>query len=247
MRKIGFTEIDLGALPGVCDHVPYELTEDAVADIAEVIAASGLVVRSVNGDIGDLNAPFDPAARAEHLDRLLRLTHAVGARALVLPCGAQSHEPIVDEATDIAAVAAALRIAADRASAFGIELWVESLHSFRLCHDLRRAELLHEALAGSSVGVVLDVSHVTATGSDVADVARRFGSLVRHVHLRDARPGDIHLSIPRGDVDFAAGFAALRETGFDGHFALELETRDIEHDERPRAAASAAAYLAPLI
>jgi hypothetical protein len=24
--ELGFEEIDLGALPGVCDHVPYELT-----------------------------------------------------------------------------------------------------------------------------------------------------------------------------------------------------------------------------
>ena len=27
---LGFSEIDLGALPGVCDHVPYVLDDDAV-------------------------------------------------------------------------------------------------------------------------------------------------------------------------------------------------------------------------
>ena len=56
---LGFTEIDLGALPGVCNHVPYELTADAVREVAEVVNRSGLSVRSVNADVGDLNRPLD--------------------------------------------------------------------------------------------------------------------------------------------------------------------------------------------
>ena len=73
---LGFAEIDLGALPGVCDHVPYVLDEAAVADVADTVAASGLRVRSINGDIGDLNAPLGPkdrAARTRHLDMLVAL------------------------------------------------------------------------------------------------------------------------------------------------------------------------------
>ena len=56
---LGFEEIDLGALPGVCDHVPYELDKGAVTAVAADVAESGLRVRSVNGDIGDLNAVLD--------------------------------------------------------------------------------------------------------------------------------------------------------------------------------------------
>ncbi|MCU1512217.1 MAG: xylose isomerase, partial [Arthrobacter sp.] len=55
MTELGFEEIDLGALPGVCDHVPYDLGPEAVASVAADVAASGLRVRSVNGDIGNLN------------------------------------------------------------------------------------------------------------------------------------------------------------------------------------------------
>ena len=60
---LGFTEIDLGALPGVCNHVPYELTADAVREVAEVVGRSGLAVRSVNADVGDLNRPLDAEER----------------------------------------------------------------------------------------------------------------------------------------------------------------------------------------
>ena len=40
-------------------------------------------------------------------------------------------------------------------------------------------------------------------------------------------------------VDFDRGLKALADAGYHGHFSLELETRDITHDERPAAAAQA--------
>ncbi|WP_415856369.1 sugar phosphate isomerase/epimerase family protein, partial [Sinomonas sp. G460-2] len=118
MTRAGFEEIDLGALPGVCDHVPYTLDRAAVASVAADVASSGLRVRSVNGDIGDLNVPLDAEARrerAEHLDRLLDLTAAVGAEALVLPCGALDHEPVAELDADLDRVAEELGSAAHAA------------------------------------------------------------------------------------------------------------------------------------
>jgi len=248
--EIGFGEIDLGALPGVCDHVPYTLDRAAVSEVAGQVMASGLQVRSVNGDIGDLNAILDAAEqadRSEHLDRLLDLTAAVNGLALVLPNGALTHEPVVDEQTDIARVAGELTRAADRAGNQGLELWVESLHILRLCHTLDRARQLTDRLAGAGVGVVMDFSHVVATDTDPAEFVNLFGDRIRHVHLRDATPGNIHHSIGNGSVDFAAGLAALQSTGYAGHFTLELETRDITHEDRPAAAEKAAAYIGSLL
>ena len=72
-------------------------------------------------------------------------------------------------------------------------------------------------------------------------------STTEHVHLRDAVPGNINLSIGNGDADFAAGIAALNRHGYRGHFSLELETRDVTHDERPAAAAKAASFITDLI
>src|SRR6476469_1955021 len=97
IAELGFGEIDLGALPGVCDHVPYDLDDAAVAAVTADVVASGLRVRSVNGDIGDLNAVLDAdaqSARDRHLDALLTLAAGTGATALVLPCGALGHEPV---------------------------------------------------------------------------------------------------------------------------------------------------------
>ncbi|WP_138443111.1 sugar phosphate isomerase/epimerase family protein [Sinomonas susongensis] len=250
MSALGFEEIDLGALPGVCNHVPYTLDRTAVAAVEENVAESGLRVRSVNGDIGDLNVPLDAEARAgrrEHLARLLDLTEAVGAKALVLPCGALDHAPVRTLEADLDLVASELAAAAEAAADRGLALWTESLHALRLCCNLERALALAERLDGTPVRHVLDSSHAVASGGDFAKAGYALGDRIAHVHLRDAVPGDIHRSIGAGEVDFEGGLATLRDLGYTGHFTLELETRDLEHSERPAAAAKAADFITALI
>lgn len=250
MQQVGFREIDLGALPGICNHVPFDLTEDSVAEVVRQVDDSGLAVRSVNGDVGDLNAPVDKGARAardQHLDRLLSLASGTGARALVLPCGAQDHNPRSTLEEDLELVALELAAASRLASSYGVELWTESLHFFRLSWNVDIASRLHELLTGTGVGVVMDFSHIVAAGNDPLDYINRFFSVIRHVHLRDAEPGNIHLSIGNGVADFESGISALMGTGYDGHFALELETRDISHEERPAGAARAANFISGIL
>jgi sugar phosphate isomerase/epimerase len=247
---LGFEEIDLGALPGVCDHVPYELDAEAVTAVTAEVAASGLRVRSVNGDIGDVNAVLDAgqqAARERHLEALLTLTANTGAKALVLPCGALGHDPVRSVDEDLDTVAAQLIHAGQRAAEFGVELWTESLHFLRFCWNLERAELLAHRLAGSGVGIVMDFSHIVAAGEDALEYLERHDGRISHVHIRDALPGNFNLSIGNGQTDFAAGLRSLAARGFTGHFSLELETRDVTHAERPAATAKAASFITDLI
>jgi sugar phosphate isomerase/epimerase len=243
-------EIDLGALPGICNHVPFDLDAEAVAAVTSDVAASGLTVRSVNGDIGDLNKLLDDgvrAARERHLDALLTLTASTGGKALVLPCGALSHDPIRGLNEDLETIAAQLSAAAERAAEFGVELSTESLHFLRFSWNLERAELLAQRLTGTGVGIVMDFSHIIAASEDPLEYIRRHQGRISHVHLRDAVPGNINLSIGNGDADFAAGLRALSASDYNGHFALELETRDVTHEERPTATANAASFISDLI
>ncbi|WP_068269429.1 sugar phosphate isomerase/epimerase family protein [Aldersonia kunmingensis] len=247
---LGFSEIDLGALPGVCDHVPYVLDRAAVSDVANTVKTSGLAVRSINGDVGDLNAELsasERAVRSDHLDMLLTLAAETGSKALVLPCGALSNDPIDTLDTDLDRVAAELATAAERAHEYGLALWSETLHLFRLSCNIDRARALHDRLIGTRVGVVMDFSHIVASGGDPIDFVSRIGGRIEHVHLRDAVPGNINLSIGNGDADFAGGLAALTNSGYCGHFSLELETRDVTHEQRPDATAAAARLVSALI
>jgi sugar phosphate isomerase/epimerase len=246
---LGFTEIDLGALPGVCDHVPYVLDMPAVEDVARTVIASGLQVRSINCDIGDLNVALagGPRARRQgHLDMLVALAVATDARALVLPCGAIDHAPVETLEADIARVADELASAADVAASRDVALWTESLHLHRLCWNLERAQLLTDRLP-ADVGIVMDFSHVVASGGDPVEFIDRFGPRIEHVHIRDAAPGNINLSVGRGTVDFSRGLKSLADAGFAGHFSLELETRDVTHDQRPAATTAAGHLISELI
>jgi sugar phosphate isomerase/epimerase len=250
IEALGFAEVDLGALPGVCDHVPYVLDRDAVDAVTETVRTSGLRVRSINGDIGDLNRPLDTdgqAAREIHLDMLVALTAATGARALVLPCGAHDRQPLASLEHDLDLVAHELTRAADRAADHGVEVWTESLHFHRLCSNIERAQQLTDRLAGTPVRVVMDFSHIVASGGDPVEFVGRFGDHIAHVHIRDAVPGNINVSVGRGSVDFARGLKVLADTGYAGHFSLELETRDVTDDQRPAATAAAAQLVSDLI
>jgi sugar phosphate isomerase/epimerase len=249
ITDLGFAEIDLGALPGVCDHVPYVLDAAAVDAVAAAVQASGLRVRSINGDIGDLNEPLADGARdgrQEHLGMLVALAAATDARALVLPCGALDHDSIESLDADLDRVAAELTVAADVAAGRAVQLWTESLHYYRLCYEITRAQQLFDRLP-DHVGIVMDFSHVVASGGNPSDFIERFGPRIAHVHIRDAVPGNIKLSVGNGDVDFGAGLKALSDNGYAGHFSLELETRDITDAERPAAAARAARLITELI
>ena len=237
IAELGFTTIDLGALPGVCDHVPYVLDAGGGrrrrrhrrpppgCGCARSTATSATSTR-----------PLDAAGRADrdrHLEALLTLAAATGARALVLPCGALDHNPLRSLDDDLDLVAAELIAAAAQAHDHGVELWTESLHYFRLCRDIERAQALTDRLAGTDVGMVMDFSHIVASGGDPLEFVDRFADRIAHVHIRDAEPGNINLSVGHGSVDFAAGLKALADAGYAGHFSLELETRDITHDQRP--------------
>jgi sugar phosphate isomerase/epimerase len=221
-----------------------------VDEVVEAVAGSGLTVRSVNGDIGDLNRPLDRTGRINrerHLDALLSLTGAVGARALVLPCGALATKPLTSLDADLELVAAGLAAAAQSAAGRGTELWTESLHYHRLCWNVLRAQALTDRLDGTGVRMVMDFSHIVASGGDPCEFVDRFGDRIAHVHIRDAVPGNINVSVGRGRVDFARGLKALADAGYAGHFSLELETRDISDHQRPRVTVEAAQLISDLI
>ena len=244
----GFGETDLGALPGVCDHVPTPLPADLVDVLAEHIRDSGVAIRLINADVADMDDPdLDAPQVQRRLRTLVDLARAVGTSTIMLPCGRQGTEPRTELSRDIAAVARTLTAAAEFVNAAELDLLVEAPHSRRLCADLDRSQMLYETLGDAPVGAVLDLSHVVASGGDEVDAVGRIGDRIRHVQLRDAVPGNINRSIGHGQVDFPAAIDALTAAGYRGHYSLELETHDIEDADRPAEAGRAGRYITSLL
>jgi sugar phosphate isomerase/epimerase len=188
----GFGEIDLGALPGGCDHVPTPVPPELVDLLADQMLASGLAVRLINADVAGMN---DPGRDAAEMQRRLRTLvdlsgGAVGTSTIMSACGRQGTELRTELSRAIATVARTLA---------------------------------------------------------AAEFVGRFGDHIAHVYTRDAVPGNINLSVGNGQVDFARGLKALAAAGYDDHFTLELETRDITNDQRPAATARAAQLISGFI
>ena len=115
----GFGEIDLGALPGVCDHVSTPLPPELVDVLADQILASGLAVRLINTDVAEMNDPgLHAAAMQRRLRTLVDLAGAVGTSTIMLACGRQGTEPRTELSRAIA-TARTLTAAAEFVGRFG--------------------------------------------------------------------------------------------------------------------------------
>lgn len=71
-----------------------------------------------------------------------------------------------------------------------------------------------------AVGFTYDPSHFAMQGIPLAETEPLL-DYVRHVHVRDAAPGQMQAAMGEGVVDFAWLVEALRRRGYDGAVAIE--------------------------
>lgn len=76
-------------------------------------------------------------------------------------------------------------------------------------------QLSSEARKG--VGLLSDFFHMHIEETDTPQAFRDARGYTRHIHLAD----NTRMEPGTGDIDFVAGFKALRESGFDGYMAYE--------------------------
>lgn len=87
--------------------------------------------------------------------------------------------------------------------------------------DLAR---LFDDVGSKSFGVNFDPSYLAVTGIDPVQFVERFGSRIRHVHLKDhvgKYPKWDHHIPGRGEFDYAPIVAALAKAKFEGALAIE--------------------------
>lgn len=78
--------------------------------------------------------------------------------------------------------------------------------------------------------LTLDLSHASTANQQSLDLARRWGSRLRHVHLTDGSGSvkDEHLVPGRGDQHADRVLEFLAEADFAGHVVLEVNSRKSE-------------------
>ncbi|SCL15021.1 Xylose isomerase-like TIM barrel [Micromonospora nigra] len=113
-----------------------------------------------------------------------------------------------------------VRQARDAADELGVRLAVEYKPGTMVPDAAAALELVR---AAPGTGVLLDTGHAYAAGEDPADVVRRLGDRLWHVHLGDAAPGREDDDLPLGRLhDARPVLAALDAVGFTGVAAFDL-------------------------
>jgi sugar phosphate isomerase/epimerase len=106
----------------------------------------------------------------------------------------------------------------------GTYLLLEPLNRYEthLIQSLNDGVEVCERVGNPSVRIMADFFHMSIEEANIADSIRKAGKHIAHVHLADSTrqlPG-------YGHTDFKAGFAALRDIGFDRYMALECGNPD---------------------
>jgi sugar phosphate isomerase/epimerase len=83
---------------------------------------------------------------------------------------------------------------------------------------------LFDAIPDDNLGAILDIAHQYAQKEILPVSIAKLGSKIRYVHVADNDGRDNHhYGIGNGTVDWEGVFTTLKEQGFDGFYAIDLE------------------------
>ena len=110
-------------------------------------------------------------------------------------------------------------------------LEVASHHKARLCiephvHSFAESPaMVRRLIDQTGIGLALDYAHFVCLGYRQDEIDPLAAHAV-HVHLRQARPGQLQAKFAHGTLNFPALFGTLREAGYGGWLALEAVHQD---------------------
>jgi predicted dehydrogenase/sugar phosphate isomerase/epimerase len=226
VRALGFTALDVAAVPGFCDQVDVLAGAAPFEELAWRLADAGLRVSSVNAHPGDVAGP-DHLGVTRSVRASLAAARALGAKVLTIPPGPDV-PPEAWEAT-AARVAGRVRGWLDLADAEGVRLSLEAPHVYTLADDLQKARRLFDLVGDPRIGCTFDTSHAQrGHHRPLVECLSAVGAEVVHVHLRDSALGRITVTPGKGDCDYQPMLRALVAGGYRGDFNFELEGEGIE-------------------
>lgn len=161
----------------------------------------------------------------DDIDRLLRVADTIGAVGLILvPIFGPPRIPDLSPLADARSLERDLLVELLKGIADGLDdvsavILLEPLNRYEthfLC-TLDDAVDVAKRVGHPKVKIMADFFHMHIEETNTPEAIKRAGDYIGHVHLAD----NTRLLPGTGDTDFAAGFAALKEIGYDNYMALE--------------------------
>lgn len=223
-----------------------DTSPQALASLAQQLGGAGQELVWAWGHPHGLGSGSRPQALADlkaHVD----IAHTLGARVMRICAGGRRTRPAC-WAEHKAALIPLLEAAADYAGARGVTLAMEN-HV-----DLHAPEMLEllAAVASPALGVCLDTANNLRMFDDPMQVIEQLAPYAKATHLKDitawrGSPRDFGFwpSVPLGQglIDIPRALVVLRDSGFDGLLALELDFLHPAHGPEDAAIARSLDYL----
>ena len=205
---------------------PYEYE---AARLRELLQAAGVEQVLINTPMGAPDSPTRsgiacfPDRVEEFRDGvLLALEYAVALGSEFVHVVGGIRPEGVDRDRAFAQYVVNIGWAAEQARGTGVRLLLEvqnKMDAPRFILDTeQQAAAVVEAVGSPDVGVLFDLYHVQMDGANVVETAAAVWSSVFHIQIADpparSEPGS-------GEIDWAAAFGFLRESGYDGWIGCE--------------------------
>jgi sugar phosphate isomerase/epimerase len=173
---------------------------------------------------------------AEQVAMVASAAAQLGCRTVVQTGGARRdgglHQTIVG-------LARVLELTADLPVVIALEPHVQSQILYP-----RDYEAIFADLASNRIGITVDVGHFHSARVDWKALIRKYPEKIFNVHLKD-HVGPQSVAIGQGEIDLQGLVSVLREIGYVGAIALELEVMDPEN--LPRYVHEAHTYMSRLL
>lgn len=194
----------------------------------------------------------NPAKQAQSLDEFkihAEFLHHMGAKVVVVAecegCTQLSKVPILDQKPELddegwQHLVTGLELAGDIAKDFGLDL-VYHYHMGTVVQFESEIDTLMRLTNPDKVSLLLDTGHLVFAGGDNVKLIRKYGSRIKHVHLKDIRQ-DIYnqtkierlsfldavkagvFTVPGdGMIEYKEIFEALKQINYQGWFLVEAE------------------------
>ena len=209
-----YQEVELAAIPGMCEHVT---PEDDPAGVKAQVEQAGLRAVALEAAMNLADPETHPRFLA-----VLRLAAALGAEVVNTGGGGKS-----DDAPSERAVHSAISTLAPQAAALGVAMGVKA-HVNQAIYNTASALRALDAVPPEGWGINYDASHLYRVGDDVVQAAQTLGPRLASVHIRDTLEPVIPIGAPstqipgRGAIDLASVLGALHSAGYAGPLNLEV-------------------------
>ena len=233
-----------------------DLDEDADVT-AQLLTGAGFAIGAADLIGREQLTSTDPATRRDGVQQAARYIQAAatGGAKIFNICGIPE-DPSLPRADNLERFVASLRelvpVFEDTGSCLAIEGW-PGPGAVASTPESYRAVI--EGCGSATIGINYDPSHLIATGIDPIRFVQEFASHVRHAHGKDteispeaqyqygtrqpplvkpARFGDNHwrYTIPgHGEMRWTVAFEVLRDAGYGGGIAIELEDKHFNGSE----------------